>query len=47
MATSLAALSACVLALVEAMPNGMKMRSFTKSSQLLPVIAGMSWPATR
>ena len=46
-ATSPAASSAGVLVFVEVMPSGVKMRSFTKSSQLFPVTAGMIWPATR
>src|SRR5262245_4481632 len=35
------------LGLLRGLPAGPKMRSRTKSSQLIPVTAGIIWPATR
>ena len=45
-ATSLPLVSAVTSVNVLVMPSGVKMRSRTKSSQLLPVIAGINCPAT-
>src|ERR1035441_3719147 len=45
-ATSLPCLSAATSVNVFVMPSGVKMCSFTKSSQLLPVTAGINCPAT-